>query len=83
MSLVAHGRIYMATEHAFDWLLRQYDSSLGWCMRHRKTVVAFSLCVLAGTYLLFRVIPTGFMPDEDTAAAVPTVPPWGQSRQWA
>jgi hydrophobic/amphiphilic exporter-1 (mainly G- bacteria), HAE1 family len=61
-----HGRIYMATEHAFDWLLRQYDSSLGWCMRHRKTVVAFSLCVLAGTYLLFRVIPTGFMPDEDT-----------------
>ncbi len=30
------------------------------------TSIVFSLLILAGTYGLFRIIPTGFIPDEDT-----------------
>ncbi len=63
---VKHGRAYGASEHAYDWVLKKYDVSLAWCMGHRRSVVVFSVVVLAGTYVLFRVIPTGFIPDEDT-----------------
>src|SRR4030095_12898668 len=30
-----HGRFYQATERAFDGLLRLYDRSLRWVLRHR------------------------------------------------
>ncbi len=63
---VKHGRLYNATEHGYDWVLQKYDTSLGWCMEHRRSVLVFSLLILAGTYGLFKIIPTGFIPDEDT-----------------
>jgi len=63
-----HGRLYNATEHGYDWLLDQYKWTLDWTMRHRPLTMAFSAAVLIGTYLLFRVVPKGFIPTEDTGA---------------
>ncbi len=63
---VTHGRLYQTTERGYDWLLRRYDTTLAWCMQHRRAVVVFSFIILAGTYGLFRIIPAGFIPDEDT-----------------
>ncbi len=60
-----HGRIYLATERAFDGLLRAYQRSLAWVVRHKRSTVVFSLCILVGTYGLFRVVPMGFLPSED------------------
>jgi hydrophobic/amphiphilic exporter-1 (mainly G- bacteria), HAE1 family len=34
-------------------------------MRHRLVTMLFSLLVLVGTALLFKALPTGFIPDED------------------
>jgi HAE1 family hydrophobic/amphiphilic exporter-1 len=61
-----HGRFYNSIERAWDWLLDKYQRTLGWAMDHRPVVLGFSLLVLAGTGILFKIEPTGFIPDEDT-----------------
>jgi HAE1 family hydrophobic/amphiphilic exporter-1 len=61
-----HGRFYNATEGAYDWLLEKYSVTLGWTMRHRGLSMIFSLVVLLLTGVLFKLIPTGFIPTQDT-----------------
>ncbi len=61
-----HGRLFNATERAYDRIVARYASSLGWVMRHRFASVMFSLAVLVGTFFLFKIVPTGFIPTADT-----------------
>jgi hydrophobic/amphiphilic exporter-1 (mainly G- bacteria), HAE1 family len=63
-----HGRLYNTTERGYEWLLDQYKWTLDWTMRHRRLMMAFSLLILIGTYLLFQLVPKGFIPTEDTGA---------------
>jgi HAE1 family hydrophobic/amphiphilic exporter-1 len=63
---VVHGRLYQATERGYDWLLHQYSWTLDWAMRRRPLMLVFSALVLVGTYLVFKMVPTGFIPTEDT-----------------
>ncbi len=60
-----HGKAYQITEAGYDWLLKKYDTSLHWVMRHRGLTMAFSLVILAGTVALFMIVPKGFLPSED------------------
>ncbi len=60
-----HSRFYNAIERAWDWLLGQYTWTLDWTMGHRLLTMGFSFLVLVGTALLFKILPTGFIPDED------------------
>src|SRR5277367_3145249 len=60
-----HGRVYMALERFFDRLLRYYDISLQWSLRHRVFVMAVSGVILIITIWQFVVIPKGFLPPED------------------
>ena len=54
------------SEAAFEWLLAGYDRTLQVVLRHRPlTMVAF-VAVMAGTAVLFVIIPKGFIPDQDT-----------------
>jgi len=61
-----HGRIYRATERAFDWLHFEYNTALRWVLRHQGLV----LCVAIGTAVLnvylFTIVPKGFFPQQDT-----------------
>jgi hydrophobic/amphiphilic exporter-1 (mainly G- bacteria), HAE1 family len=61
-----HGRVYLAIERAWVTSLHWYERSLGWVMRHRRTAMAFSGLILVGTVVLFRLVPKGFIPSEDT-----------------
>jgi HAE1 family hydrophobic/amphiphilic exporter-1 len=61
-----HGRLYTATERAFDRLLLGYERSLGWAMRRRFLTLIFSALILAATVMIFRVIPKGLFPSDDT-----------------
>jgi HAE1 family hydrophobic/amphiphilic exporter-1 len=61
-----HGRLYLATERGYEWMLDRYRSSLGWAMHHRRLMLAFSALILVGTSALFIVIPKGFIPTQDT-----------------
>src|SRR5262249_25506886 len=60
-----HNYLYMAIERAWEWTLGMYKWTLDRVMRHRLLTMAFSLAVLVGTAVLFKVLPTGFIPDED------------------
>ena len=60
-----HGRVYMATENGYNWLLKKYEVSLHWVMGHRATSMVFSLGILVGTVVLFRMVPKGFIPSQD------------------
>jgi HAE1 family hydrophobic/amphiphilic exporter-1 len=60
-----HGRVYMSLERFFDRLLRVYDVSLQWSLRHRPFVMAVSGLILVITAWQFVAIPKGFLPAED------------------
>ena len=64
----AHGRFYQVTEAGYDWLLKRYETTLLWVMRHRRVAVAFSVVILAGTVGLFVLVPKGFIPSQDNGA---------------
>jgi len=61
-----HGRAYMAIERAYQRTLDLYARSLGWVMNHRRAALVFSAAILVGTLLLFKFVPKGFIPTEDT-----------------
>ncbi len=61
-----HGRLYMAMERVFDGMLRVYDRSLSFVLRHRLSTMLASTIVLVATVYLFLIIPKGFLPSEDT-----------------
>ena len=65
-----HGRIYNSLERMFDRMLRSYEVTLHWAMRHRLAVMVFGVVLLIATAWQFWVIPKGFLPDEDISEVV-------------
>lgn len=71
----AHGsaggnRLMAWAERGFDGLLRGYDASLKWCLRHRRVVLGVFVGTLVGTWLLYDTIQKDFLPAEDTGRLV-------------
>src|SRR5579863_2796236 len=60
-----HSRTYMALERFFERLLRRYDVSLQWALRHRVFVMLTSGIILLITAWQFINIPKGFLPEVD------------------
>ncbi len=52
-------------DRAFDALLAGYEWSLSLVLRHRAVMMGVFLAVLIATVQMFKVIPTGFIPDQD------------------
>ncbi len=67
-----HGRLFNASERVYNRILSRYESSLAWVMIHRFTAMLFSLAILVGTVILFKLVPTGFIPTQDTGQIVAT-----------
>jgi len=64
-----HGRIYAASQRFFDGMLHIYDRSLQFVMRHQFATLMLSFVVVIATIYLFRIIPKGFFPSQDTGQA--------------
>jgi multidrug efflux pump len=63
-----HGRIYMASEKFFDWVLSLYRGSLRWVLGHPAlTLIVLFITIALNVWLGFR-IPKGLFPVEDTGA---------------
>ncbi len=60
-----HGRAYETIENGYLRMLRLYERTLAWVMSHRRTAIAVSLAIFAGTVGLFMIVPKGFIPSED------------------
>jgi len=65
-----HGRAYTITEGWFKTSLSRYDAGLTWSLRHRLSIMAVTVAVMAATVWLFVTIPKGFLPDQDTGQVV-------------
>ena len=46
-------------------LSRWYLRAVGWCLDHRKTVIAATVVFFVGSLLLVPVLPTGLIPAQD------------------
>jgi multidrug efflux pump len=60
------GRLYAASERAFDRLLRCYETSLNWALRHSRLTIAVLVATIGLNVYLYAVVPKGFFPVQDT-----------------
>jgi multidrug efflux pump len=63
-----HGRLYMASEKCFDWVLSLYRKSLPWVLRYPIPTLIVLFITIALNVVLIVKIPKGFFPTEDTGA---------------
>ena len=60
------GRLYRASEKAFDWVLARYETSLSWALRHSLIMILLMATTIALNFYLFAIVPKGFFPQQDT-----------------
>ena len=65
-----HGRAFRTVEAGYQGMFRFYGKTLAWVMDHRRATMAFSLAILVGTFLLYKIVPKGFIPSEDTGRII-------------
>jgi len=61
-----HNRVYRFSENAFNRLLRTYDFSLRWVLRHQFLILVVTLGTVCLNVYLFIQTPKGFFPQQDT-----------------
>ena len=61
-----HGRMYMAIERVFLGSRDAYGWALRQAMTHHGVTMVISGLLLIATVYCFRIIPTGFIPSQDT-----------------
>ncbi|MGC2492914.1 multidrug efflux RND transporter permease subunit [Candidatus Binatus sp.] len=61
-----HNRWYVASERFFKWLLDHYESTLLWVLDHQPFTLMVFLVTLGLSIYLFKVVPKGFFPQQDT-----------------
>ena len=59
-------RLYLASERAFENLLRAYDRRLQWVLRHQPLTLAIMIATVCVNIFLFVIVPKGFFPQQDT-----------------
>src|SRR2546423_711117 len=62
---VKHGRLFLASERAFDAVRDAYGSSLRWVLGRQRFVIAVFFGVVVATGMLYAKMPKGFLPSED------------------
>jgi multidrug efflux pump len=50
----------------FEHVLRRYQHSLAWALRHSRLVLVVFLSAIALNIVLIKIVPKGFFPEEDT-----------------
>jgi hydrophobe/amphiphile efflux-1 (HAE1) family protein len=69
---VSHGRLYRASERAFDAALAFYERGLRWALEHRTTMLLVTLLTVAVNVALFAIVPKGLFPQQDTGLLMGT-----------
>jgi multidrug efflux pump len=61
-----HGKLYMASERAFEGLLRGYEKSLRWVLDRSLLALIVAIATVGVAVLLYVEVPKGFFPQQDT-----------------
>src|SRR6516162_4558992 len=62
----SHGRLYRASERAFDWVVKTYGRTLSTVLRYPAITLAALLATIALNVYLYIHVPKGFFPQQDT-----------------
>ncbi len=57
--------IFQLSEKMYKSMFTYYQSSLSWVLNHRKMVLRVFLITILCSIVLFKIIPKGFIPDQD------------------
>ena len=61
-----HGRLHRFAENSFDRLVRVYGTCLNWVLRHQFVTLMIFVATVALNVQMFKMIPKGFFPQQDT-----------------
>ncbi len=61
-----HGRLYLASEKFFDFILKIYEHSLAWVLRNSFLMLLLTIITVAVNVYLYVIVPKGFFPQQDT-----------------
>ena len=64
------GRLFRATERAFEAVLHFYARSLRWALRNRGLMMVLLAATVVFNIYLYIVIPKGFFPQQDTGRLI-------------
>jgi hydrophobe/amphiphile efflux-1 (HAE1) family protein len=64
------GSLARLSGQAFDAMVRAYERSLGWALRHQLLMLALTITTAGLTSWLYIVVPKGFFPQQDTGFIV-------------
>ncbi len=77
-----HHGIFGLFNRFFSWMQLRYISTVGLALTRRVASVAVFAVLLIGVFMLFRVIPSSFLPEEDQGYFITIVQlPDGASKQ--
>jgi len=62
----AHGWWYRVSERFFEGMRGGYGRSLGWVLRHPRSMLAVTLATMGLSVYLYVIVPKGFFPQQDT-----------------
>ncbi|MBF5044292.1 multidrug efflux RND transporter permease subunit [Aggregicoccus sp. 17bor-14] len=72
-----HGKqkwvFFRKMDQLLDWTRDRYAASLKRLLKHPVLLIGAFLLLIGGTVLLFRVVPTGFIPEEDQGYLIVSV----------
>jgi multidrug efflux pump len=68
-----HGRFYQTSENVFNWMLAFYERTLKWVLQHPALILTVALATLVLNIYLFKIIPKGFFPEQDTGRVMGAV----------
>jgi len=66
------GLLYRACERAFNGLLSGYSAGLKWVLRHQVLMLLVFAATMATTIWLYKIVPKGFFPQQDTGSIMGT-----------
>jgi hydrophobic/amphiphilic exporter-1 (mainly G- bacteria), HAE1 family len=61
-----HGWLYASLEKGFNAMAAAYDRTLRVVLHHRFATMLAAIAFLIGTFYIFRTMPTGFIPSQDS-----------------
>ena len=69
----SHGRVYLATERFFNWIVDVYGRSLTRVLRHPAITLMVLGATIALNVYMFVQVPKGFFPQQDNGRLMGTI----------
>jgi len=67
------GRIFLASERVFRWMLAEYEASLAWALRHSRLMMLILAATIGLNVYLYIHIPKGFFPQQDVGRMIGSI----------